>query len=281
MYNLVMLLVLFIFIILLISWIYLIALLPNLTRKHLMKPYEDRYIAHRGLYNNKDIPENSIKAFKKAVRNGYGIELDVQLTIDNKLVVFHDESLIRMTGKDEILNRCTYAKISKLKLLNTDEHIPLFEDVLKVLKKDTPLIIEVKPEGRCIDATKMTLKYMRNYKGIYNIESFNPNVVRYLRKNEPDIVRGQLAENYFKSKSNMNNLLKFILTNTLLNFYTKPDYIAYDCTNTNNLSFKILSKLYKAECVAWTIKSQEQLQKNKQYYKCFIFDSFIPNKKEK
>lgn len=258
----------------------MIAIYPNLTRKLDMRPFEKTYIAHRGLYNNIDTPENSIKAFKKAVKNGYGIELDVQLTIDNKLVVFHDESLLRMTGKDIILNRCAYDEIKNLNLLNTNEHIPLLKDVLKVLDKSTPLIIEVKPEGRYIDTTKATVEIMKNYDGIYNMESFNPNVVRYLRENEPQIIRGQLAQNYFKQESDLNLITKFVLTYLLLNFYTKPDYIAYDCLNTSNLSFKIVSKIYKTECVAWTIKSQKQLQENKNKYKCFIFDSFIPKKDE-
>ena len=275
-----MLIVLIFIALLLVFWLYLICLFPNITRKHMMKPYENVYIAHRGLFNNKDIPENSLSAFKKAVKNGYGIELDVQLTIDNKLVVFHDETLTRMTGVNKILNRCTYDEISKLCLLNTNKTIPLFTDVLKVLSKETPLIIEIKPEGRYIDTTKAVVEIMRNYDGIYNMESFNPNVVRYLRENEPQIIRGQLSYNYLNDpNSSLGSITKFVLTNLLLNFYTKPDYIAYDCTNINNLSFKIISQIYKAECVAWTVKSQEQLENINKYYKCFIFDSFIPNKK--
>lgn len=272
---------LIIVIILLIFWLYLIAIFPNLTRRPFLKPYENVYIAHRGLFDNVKVPENSISAFKKAVKNGYGIELDVQLTTDNKLVVFHDESLLRMTGIDKILNRCSYDEISKLHLLDTKQTIPLFTDVLKLLNKDTPLIIEIKSEGRCIDATKKVVEIMKDYDGIYNMESFNPNVVRYLRENEPNIIRGQLSYNYFKDEnSHISIILKFILTNLLLNFYTKPDYIAYDCENIDNLSFKILSCVYKAECVAWTVKSQKQLDNMKKYYKCFIFDSFIPNKRD-
>lgn len=260
--------------------IYLMAISPNLTRKYAFKPYEESLIAHRGLYNNTNIPENSIKAFKEAVKNGYGIELDVQLTADNELVVFHDENLKRMTGVDKILNECNYDEISHLHLLDTSETIPLFKDVLKVLDKTTPLVIEIKPEGRYIENTKATVEMMRNYDGIYNMESFNPNVVRYLKENEPDIIRGQLSHNYFIHGKGMNIFLKFALTYLLLNFYTKPDYIAYDCLNTSNLSFRIISKIYKAECIAWTIKSQKQLENNSEYYKCFIFDSFIPNKND-
>ena len=271
-----MILILILIFIAILFWIYLISIFPNITRKHTFKPYENTYIAHRGLFNNKDIPENSIKAFKKAVKNGYGIELDVQLTSDNKLVVFHDESLKRMINIDKILHDCTYKEIKNLKLLNTNETIPLFEDVLKVIKKDTPLIIEIKPEGRYIETTKATVEMMRDYDGIYNMESFNPNVVRYLKEKEPQIIRGQLAHNYFVHNKEMPFIQKLSLTYLLLNIYTKPDYIAYDCNNTSNLSFKLVSKLYKGECIAWTIKSQKQLQDNKNLYNCFIFDSFIP-----
>lgn len=270
-----------IIIILVIILIYPFLIKPNLVRKYAFKPYEDVFIAHRGLFNNQDIPENSLPAFKLAVENGYGIELDVQLTADNELVVFHDESLQRMTGINKILNQCSYDEISDLCLLDTNYHIPLFEDVLKILNTDTPLIIEIKPEGRYIETTKATVEVMRSYPGIYNIESFNPNVVRYLKVNEPQIIRGQLSYNYLKDEnSSINPIIKFVLTYLLFNFYTKPDYIAYDCTNTNNLSFKIVSSFYRAECIAWTVKSQKEYERIKKYYKCFIFDSFIPKKQD-
>lgn len=261
--------------------LYLFALYPNTSRKQALKPYEEKYIAHRGLFNNKDVPENSLTAFKKAVDNDFGIELDVQLTTDDKLVVFHDVSLKRMTGIDKDLIECSFDELENYRLLDTEERIPLFEDVLKVLKKDTPLVIEIKPEGRYIETTKRTVEMMRNYDGLYNMESFNPLVVRYLRINEPQIIRGQLSyDSIADAKSRLSLILKIIFTNLLLNFYNKPDYIAYDCNSTYNLSFKIVSLLYKAECVAWTIKSEDALAENRKYYQCFIFDSFVPKKKD-
>ncbi|MBQ3419032.1 MAG: hypothetical protein IJH31_02735 [Erysipelotrichaceae bacterium] len=256
---------------------YLLSIKPNTSRKQALKAYEQVYICHRGFYDNDKVPENSLVAFKKAVENNYGIELDVQLTLDDKLVVFHDVSLKRMTGIDKKLCECTYEELLNYQLLNTNEKIPLFSEVLKILNKNTPLIIEVKPEGRCIEATKETIKIIRNYDGLYNMESFNPKVVYYLKKNEPDIIRGQLAYNYF-SDSKISFILKLSLTNLLFNFLTKPDYIAYEHHASSNLSFRICSKLYKAECVAWTIKSQDELNNAKNYYQQFIFDSFIPDK---
>ena len=128
--------------------LYLFLIFPNISRKEALKPYTERYVAHRGLFNNKDVPENSLKAFRKAVESGYGIELDVQLTTDDRLVVFHDVSLYRMTGIDKNLTDCSYEELLTYHLLDTDEKIPLFSDVLKVLQPDTRLIIEIKPEGR-------------------------------------------------------------------------------------------------------------------------------------
>ena len=262
---------------LIIILLYLFLIKPNTSRKDKMKPYEQTLICHRGFFNNIDIPENSIKAFKKAVDHNYGIELDVQITTDNKLVVFHDESLKRMTGIDKNLRECDYKELQKYNLLDTNEKIPLFSEVLKTIKKDTPLIIEIKPEGRCIENVKGVVEIMKEYDGLYNIESFNPKVVKYLKDNEPQIIRGQLSESYFKYKE-YNLFIKIVLTYLLSNVVTRPDYIAYDHNDANNISFRLISKLFKGECVAWTIKSPEQLNKAKKYYQQFIFDSFIPKK---
>ena len=276
-YNLSM----FIKLIVLLIVLYLIAIYPDTSRKSRSSAYEKKFIAHRGLFNNKDIPENSLIAFRKAVENDFGIELDVQLTTDDKLVVFHDASLKRMTGVEKDLTECSYEELLTYPLLDTGEKIPLFEDVLKVLKPDTPLVIEIKAEGRYIETTRRTVEMMRGYEGLYNMESFNPKVVRYLRMNEPQIIRGQLSYNYLGDpNTTVSKPIAFVLTYLMLNFLTRPDYIAYDVESSSNLSFLLMSKLFKAECVAWTVKSKEQFQEKKHLYQCFIFDSWLPDNKD-
>lgn len=256
---------------------YLFMIYPNNSRKDKMIPFHNVYICHRGLFNNKDIPENSLIAFKKAVDNNYGIELDVQITADDKLVVFHDTSLYRMTNIEKDLNDCTFSELQEYPLLDTKHTIPLFEDVLKLLKPDTPLIIEVKEEKRYIQVTKMLVELMKDYDGLYNMESFNPIVVEWLKSHAPNIIRGQLSYNYLKDKNNKNPfIIKFLLTYLLTNILTRPDYVAYDYNSLDNISFKIISKIFKGECVAWTIKSQKDLENAKEYYQTYIFDSFIP-----
>ena len=261
--------------------LYLIAIYPDTSRKGRSAAYEKKFLAHRGLFNNIDVPENSLIAFRKAVENDFGIELDVQLTTDDRLVVFHDASLKRMTGIDKNLTDCSYEELLNYPLLDTKEQIPLFEDVLKVLKPDTPLVIEIKAEGRYIETTQKTVEMMRGYEGLYNMESFNPMVVRYLRMNEPQIIRGQLSYDYLHDpNAKVSKPVAFALTYLLLNFLTRPDYIAYDVEGSDNLSFQLMSKLFKAECVAWTVKSKKQFQEKKHLYQCFIFDSWLPDNKD-
>lgn len=268
-------------IVLIIIMLYLLAIMPNMnkSRKEQMASFEDVYLTHRGLFNNQDIPENSTKAFKETVKGGYGTELDVQLTLDNKLVVFHDASLLRMCGVDKKLTDCNYDDLQQYKLLNTQETIPLFSEVLDLLKEDTPLVVEIKSEGDCIKTCEEAIKMLQTYKRNFTMESFNPKVVRYLKKKHPEIIRGQLAYNMLiDKKSKTNILIKFVCTNLLLNFITKPDYVAYDIKNMNNLSFRLVSKLYKVECVAWTCKCEDDIDKAKRYYQQFIFDSFVPRR---
>lgn len=134
-------------------------------------------IAHRGLFD-KENPENSLKAFKKAIDNNYAIELDIQFTKDKQIVVFHDETLERMTKNLSYVSDMTYKQLSKLKLLNTDEKIPLLEDVLKVVDGKVPIIIEIKDCKDIIDLGKEAYEILKRYNGKYTIQSFNPIVLQ-------------------------------------------------------------------------------------------------------
>lgn len=257
--------------------LYLIAIYPDTSRKDVFEPFEKKYIAHRGLFDNPSVPENSLSAFQKAVDNDFAIELDVQMTTDDQLVVFHDASLLRMCGVDRKLVDCSYEELSQLKLLNSDEKIPLFSEVLKVLKPDIPLVIEIKSEGRYIETTQKTIDMMKGYQGIYSMQSFSPWITRYLKMNAPQIIRGQLAYDCVRDKnSKLPVILEILGAYLMFDIYCKPHYIAYDHKTSDNLSFQIVSRLFKAECFAWTIQSQEDLDKMKHLYRCFIFDSFIP-----
>ncbi|MDD7280555.1 glycerophosphodiester phosphodiesterase family protein [Floccifex sp.] len=261
--------------------LYLWAIKPNSIRfKEKWENLESYDYAHRGLFDNKtNYPENSLPAFHRAVEHGFGIELDVQMTTDGKLVVFHDASLKRMCHVDCQLFEMSYDECQKYSLKKSNEKIPLFDDVLDVINGKVPLIIEIKAEGKPIETVKKVCERMDQYSGDYVIESFHPGVVLWLRKNRNDIIRGQLSENHYQNEK-MNKPLAFVLTNFLLNGFTRPDFIAFDVRCSSFFSYRLMNKLYKFKRVAWTIKSQEQYNESKVNYECMIFDSFIPGGKD-
>lgn len=257
--------------------LYLLCIKPNTGRQTQLTPFEKTFIAHRGYFDNDSgCPENSLPAFQKAIQEGYGIELDVQLTKDNQLVVFHDASLNRMCGVKKRVSDCSYKELSSYKLVNTNHIVPLFTDVLELIRGKVPLVIEIKPEGNYIKTAKQLAGFLENYKGIYCIESFHPRLLAWYKRHRPEVLRGQLSTDYKNNKMKGNILRNFILTNLLLNWYSKPDFIAYNHKYANQFSYRLCRKLYPVVNAAWTIRSKAELQQAKSTFSIFIFDSFKP-----
>ena len=208
-----------------------------------------RNYAHRGLYTkDQSVPENSLQAFSLAADAGYGIELDVQLSKDGKVVVFHDDDLKRVCLVDSPVCEKTLAELKSLSLAGSDQTIPLFTEVLALLNGRVPLIIELKSGKRNKELCEKTLAILRKYDGPYCIESFDPSIVLWFRIHARDIIRGQLsmhAEHYELPKA-----LGTLLSLCFFNFLTMPHFIAY-CVEKMPLSVRLSCALGTLH-VAWT-----------------------------
>lgn len=239
----------------------------------------DKYLyTHRGLFNNLDVAENSLTAFKNGCSKGYGTELDVHLTKDKRLVVIHDSKIDRVTGVEGIVEEMTYGELSKCHLFYTADTIPLFEDVVKIYEGKCPIIIELKTyKSNYEELVKETLKLTDSHPSLTCCyESFDPYPIIWLRKNRPEVIRGQLSYNYLKDKkSKLNIVEKFTLQYLLMNHLSRPNFIAYDVKTKFNLSKYLTLKLFKTKQVAWTVKTQEMLNK-KEKEGLIIFEGFIP-----
>ena len=151
----------------------------------------EKPIAHRGLHN-RECPENSLCAFEDAVKKGFPVELDVQMTVDGELIVFHDWRVSRMTDKQGVVGKLTLEGLNKLFLQNTKEKIPTLESVLELVGGRVPIVIEIKKKGFFVnDVCSVVRKKLKSYEGEIAISSFNPFVVRWYKIYMPDIVRGQ------------------------------------------------------------------------------------------
>lgn len=192
-------------------------------------PFRGRNFAHRGLHTpDKRIPENSLAAFRLAAEAGYGMELDVQLSRDGQVVVFHDDDLKRVCGREERVDELTWPELHALSLCGTEERIPLFSQVLDLVDGRTPLIVELKSGRRNRELCRKTRALLRAYEGEACIESFDPRIVAWFRFHAPELLRGQLAQPPARYRADGHPpLISFLLGSTLLNFLGRPQFIAY------------------------------------------------------
>ena len=256
---------------------YLFASAPGIHKKTKWQHLTGWDYAHRGLYDNEHgIPENSMAAFRRAVDKGYGIELDVHLTADNQLVVFHDDTLTRMCGMNKKISSFLYSDLMQLRLLGTEEGIPLFKDVLELIDGKVPLIIELKVDGSNQNLLcPLVWQLLSRYKGDYCIESFHPFVLQWFKRHEPQVVRGQLSCNFFKENPHCDVVL-FLMSNLMTNFFTHPDFIAYKYLDLDNPAVIYNRKLFQIMTVVWTIPGKPTYDRFKNKVDAMIFEGFEP-----
>ena len=214
--------------------------------------------AHRGLHSE-SIPENSLAAFEAACQAGYGIELDIQLSADGEVMVFHDYTLVRMTGKEGKVFDFTAAELQKLALNGTDQTIPALSDVLTLVNGRVPILVELKGEDLNASLCPKAAALLKAYRGTYCIESFNPLLLRAMRKELPDAYYGQLYTNVCKDKKKVTPL-NILLTLMAFNFLAKPDFIAYNTLYRDSVPVKLTTKLYTAQRFVWTVRDKNTLK---------------------
>ena len=227
---------------------------------------ESYIITHRGIHDNINIYENTLEAFKLSIKKGYAIELDVRMTKDKQIVVFHDNNTKRLTKKDLIVEENTYQELNNQNIL----HLPLLTEVLELVKGKVPLLIEIKPTKKDCELATNLMTILNNYEGKYAIQSFNPKVLYWFKRNYPNVLRGQLSMKYTKHK--ISSIKKYILSKMLFNKITKPNFISY---KYNELNIEQIKKYKKQNIyvIGWTITNEKEYNHYKKYY-----DNLICNK---
>lgn len=264
--------------ILLIAALYLIGMAPSLKKNPMVEKFGLIRLAHRGLYDNIGIPENSLAAFRRSIEYGFGMEMDVHLTKDGQLVVFHDDTLDRICGVPGKVCEKTLAELKELNLLGTEERIPTFEEFLALVDGRVPILIEFKCDGNNYAALCTRIyETLDNYTGPYVMESFDPRAVAWVRKNRPEVGRGQLASR----TSGPTAFLRFMMRNLLMNVLARPHFIAFDWNSAKKLPAPVLCrKLFGAAAYEWTVRDEALLLENEKLGISNIFEGFIPEKKK-
>lgn len=232
--------------------------------------------AHRGLHGE-GRPENSMAAFRAALEGGYGIELDIHLLKDGNLAVIHDSLLVRTTGLEGRIEDLNTEELKNCYLEGTSETIPTFREVLDLYDGKAPLIVELKAEnGNQSALAEAACTMLESYNGVYCVESFDPRCIYWLKKNRPQIIRGQLSENFFRNDFSLSAPLRFIMTHSLSHFFTMPDFTAYKFDDRKNLSTFLCRKLYGVQGVSWTLRTKEDYDTAVKEGWIPIFENFRP-----
>ena len=260
---------------LVLTAVYLFALAGRTGHRGL-KALQGWSYAHRGLHG-KGIPENSMAAFRAALDHGFGIEFDLHLLKDGNIAVIHDSLLKRTTGAEGRIEDLTTEDLKNYRLEGTEETIPTFRALLDLYAGKAPLIVELKPvNGNHAKLAETVCNMLQDYPGVYCIESFDPRCVAWLKKNRPQIIRGQLSENFFRSDPKMSLPLKLMLSTLVDNLVTRPDFVAYKFADRKNLSVFLCRKLFRLQGVSWTLRSKEEYDIAVKEGWLPIFENFIP-----
>lgn len=240
-------------------------------------PFFGANIAHRGLHRaDRSVPENSLAAFRDAAENGYAIELDVHLTADDRVVVFHDDSLRRVCGVEQDVEALTWRELRDLRLDGTGEHIPMLSDVLAEVRGRVPIVVELKTSPRRRELCERTWELLRAYNGDYCIESFDPRIVRWWRVNAPGVLRGQLSCTREQFGESATPVQAFFLSRLLCNFLGRPQFIAYGLDGRKPLLVRLVEKM-GAMRFCWTSHDW----KNEVSNDAVIFEFYRPRQRFK
>ena len=259
-----------------ISIIYLILLYPSKNKKEETLRFASYRYAHRGLHGE-GAPENSLAAFARAVERGCGIELDVRLSSDMELVVFHDDTLDRMTEKTGLVNAYTKDELTGISLAGTGETIPTLDSVLSLVSGKVPLLIEIKEAKGSLEVTRRVCERLKSYTGAYIIESFNPIALGEVRRLLPGSIVGILSEHFTKNEQ-LRKPLYYFLESMVTNVMSRPDFVAYNHKHAAFLPFRV-AKMLGYVCFCYTVKSAEDEKKALEGdFDTVIFEGYIEDK---
>ena len=209
-------------------------------------------------------------------------------TADRRLVVFHDDTLDRMTPAKGFVHDMPWAEFSAQPLAGSDEHPPLFAEMLRTVAEanpDTPLIVEIKSRSEykhtyLEELCRATIAELKTYPGPYCIESFDPRVVGIVRRQAPGLLRGQLADSYRSyRKTGAHPVPAFVFSHCLGNFLGRPDFIAW-CPEKRNWAVRLCARL-GAMMVMWTALPEHDTRKLEAENDAVIFQWYAPKQQYK
>ncbi|MBC7987067.1 MAG: glycerophosphodiester phosphodiesterase [Sphingomonadaceae bacterium] len=212
--------------------------------------------AHRGLHSE-TIIENSRASWEAAVAAGHGIECDVVVSDDGVAMVFHDYRLKRLTGAKGSIGGKKAAELGETKLAGCDETVPTLAEMLALLDRRAPLLIEIKVRGTRVNKIcRSVAQALADYAGEAAVMSFNPEVGRWFALNAPDVVRGLVVSE--RGEGSVIERLKGPMSRSLSVFRARPHFLAYDIRDLPS-AFAAPLRAEGMPVLTWTVRTPAQV----------------------
>lgn len=211
-------------------------------------------IAHRGIYDNKGVYENTLKSFEKAINKNYIIEADIRMLIDGTIIVFHDQDMERLLHLEGDIEKLSYDELTYI----AKYPIPTLDEMLEMAAGRVPLLIELKTKSKRGIFESKVANILDKYEGSYAIQSFNIKTIKWFNKNRKNTVVGYLVD-----KKNLNKMT----------FFKKYDFININTEIIDDKKLKFLRANYLV--LGYTISDKEELKLKRNYYDNLICDNLL------
>lgn len=228
-------------------------------------------IAHRGFFDNDKVAENSKSAIKKATDANYSVMVDVSFSNDHQPIVFHDESLSRMTNTSAYLSTLNAEELKKTKLLNSEDTILTVADVLSIVDKKVPIIFSIAGETPLSHARAL-YDAIKDYTGEVAVACANPYTLEWFKLNAPRVKRGQSASSFKHEKPTYAKKGK--LKHLKLNNISEPNFVVYNIDDAKPWYFKKLKK-DNIPLVLGVVKTKKHRTKARDYKANVIVETLI------
>lgn len=240
-----------------------------------------RPIAHRGYHNKAEgVIENSPSAFAAAIAAGYPIELDLQLSRDGVPMVFHDDTLERLTAETGAVRDRDAAELETFTLKGGTDRIPTLARVLEQVDGAVPLLIELKDQHGAMGETDGTLEraaldVLKSYEGQFALMSFNPSMVAKVAELSPDTPRGIIGCAWRKIDEPHVPVDRRAELATIPGFEDMDaDFLSHDHTDLDSPRVEQL-KAQGVPILCWTIRSPEQERQARKIADNITFEGYV------
>ncbi len=251
--------------------------MPELPRSFTARP-----IAHRALHDEgAGVIENSPTAIRRAMRAGYGIELDLQLSSDGVAMVFHDDTLDRLTQTTGQVRGRTARELGDLRLGGSEDHIPTLSEVLEMVDGAVPLLLELKDQSGGLgqaeaDLERAVAMELDGYGGDVAVMSFNPYMIAQMRALAPDVPRGLVTSGYIPSQWPHLSAETCTALRSIASFgQVGARFISHDWKDLGSPRVAEL-KAQGVPILCWTIRSAQDEAQARRIADTVTFEGYMP-----